>query len=409
MEFRIKLNMRQEINLPIDLPSKHFNAFSFRAKSDVCVRCHFVYRTAEGRVGQEVIFLENREERFRSRMNSLSEGEVVESFLSLLVFNLENAKGNLDLCDFSFFSREQIPEEIRLTDGSISCGFLRKNGPVLQYLSTTDFRLREEGDKILFSEGTPIGENVNLLNRRLPLGRMVQQSFYGTCRPPYQPGFLHGRVWRYNPVQSGDNFGNVSEIVDMEWRADSLRFKIRPLDYAKTAVPADAYLEVTYRFYKNCLQVENRFVDFSMFPNPELRAQELPCFYPIAPLNRFVWPLSDGRLQFENNLGFWDRMPYKARQHFKVGEPWSAWVNDDGYGVGLCTPDISDHFAGRYVEEEMTHPACLASSVNYTAAVRYFELECLRPIRNTYYLTVGHVEEIAKRFRSIFKKSSKRR
>ena len=132
-------------------------------------------------------------------------------------------------------------------------------------------------------------QNANFINT-YDKGRLLQQSYYGNDKSPYQIGISLGNLWSYNPVQSGDRFNNVGRIIDYVLTDKSLYLKVRPLDWAKNNYVTDSYMETSYRFEHGILKVSNRFIDFSMLNHSRngMGRQEMPAFHTVASLKNYM-------------------------------------------------------------------------------------------------------------------------
>ncbi|MDE7372506.1 MAG: hypothetical protein K2N18_00425, partial [Clostridia bacterium] len=258
--------------------------------------------------------------------------------------------------------------------------------------------------------GSVIKSNdVNLINAH-DNGRLVQQSYYG-IPPVNDQGYIAGnygavgdeRPWHYNPVQGGNKINEFSQLVDVQVTDNQIYIKARPRDWAKQAVFSDSYMENWYSVVKDetygeYISVRNRFTDFSGYDHNNPRAQELPAFYGIASLGKFVYyggndAFNGGDLSERDSLGFWDG---NRDCRFRLTENWSAWVNEDNWGIGLYVPDVVTALAGRTAGFTTSAPADnrpdKAASSTYTAPLGNFSLVTYEEFEYTYYLTLDTVE-----------------
>ena len=79
-------------------------------------------------------------------------------------------------------------------------------------------------------------------------------------------------------------------------------------------------------------------------------------------------------------------------------ETWSAFVDDDGYGLGLYTPSITRTIAGRHQYDGSKDPA--AASCNYIAPLKAVKLQCFKPVTYSYLITAGQLDDIRARFKA---------
>jgi len=246
----------------------------------------------------------------------------------------------------------------------------------------------------------------NMLNH-CDTGRLVQQSYYGTSEAPYDPGFYNGSVWGYNPVQGGDQHNNKSKLVDFVITSDTIYVKCRPLDWSKNNEYTFSYMENVYKLEKDCIKVDNRFIDFSGY-NHGLRGrhQELPAFYTISYLDTFTFyngskPWTGAELTVKDNLPFWGDSANQSQCYFNMKkgntETWCSWTSSEkGYGIGLYTPSVSILLAGRHAYNGSKDPA--DGATNYVAPLITNIMRNYEPFQYSYYITAGTVESIRSTF-----------
>ena len=244
----------------------------------------------------------------------------------------------------------------------------------------------------------------NLINQH-DTGRLVQQSYYGTpeIEGVYDPGVFNGAKWNYNPVQGGDVAGTPSRLIDLEIGADSVCVKTQAKDWALNGSLTPSYMENTYTLDGSIIRVDNRFVDFSGFEHPYL-LQELPAFYTVSYLDTFVYyygkkPWTEDRLTFKSDLTSWTDAS-GGENIFLIPrgntETWAAWVDRDGYGIGVYTPNVDVFHAGRYKYDGSM--SALSDSTNYLAPLSDIKLVSFEPVEYGYLITAGDIGEIRERF-----------
>lgn len=248
--------------------------------------------------------------------------------------------------------------------------------------------------------------SVNLINCN-DTGRLVQQSYYGTGSPPYELGDYNGTPWNYNPVQGGNVHNEPSKIVDLKVTDNEIYVKCRPLDWGKTAEHiTPSYMEAWYTLEEDLMRATCRFVDYSGYPQATT-TQELPAFYCVEPLNKFVYysggePWSDNNTKVtESDLKFWGDY---ANQFFTCNENWAAYIGDDAdsFGIGLYCPGQTNMFAGVFNRDlSTTVSPATESPTSYIAAVDTFTFKSFNPFSYAYYITTGNIDTIRNNFKKV--------
>ncbi len=262
--------------------------------------------------------------------------------------------------------------------------------------------------------------NVNLINAH-DTGRLVQQSYYGAGDSTYEPGMFEGAAWPYNPVQGGNVYNDPSKIVDLKVTDDCIYIKCRPLDWAREAkYITPTYMEAWYTLEDGMMRANCRFVDFSGYPALTTN-QEVPAFYCVEPLNKFVYysggePWSDSNTPVtKDSLEFWSG---RDDQNFPCNENWAAFVGDSssGYGIGVYSPGQTDFCAGVMERDTLTsleddstqsaelmagQPLANHNSTSYIGVIDSIKFQSYTPIAYSYYLTTGDVTSIRNKFKPL--------
>lgn len=244
---------------------------------------------------------------------------------------------------------------------------------------------------------------VNLLNH-CDTGRLVQQSYYGTGRPPYVLGEFMNSKWVYNPVQGGDRGGFKSKLVDAEVRDNEVYIKCRPRDWGHCGGVTYSYMENWYRLNGDYLEVDNRFCDYSGWEHP-CNNQELPAFYTVSYLGNYYWydgdkPWAGDTLSHKDDLPFWPTDWDYCTTKYKPEntERWAAFVDDNLYGLGLYCPQTDRWIYGRNAYDGSKDPA--GQPCNYIAPCRHIKLACYKPLTYSYLICAGQLDEMRERFLS---------
>ena len=165
-------------------------------------------------------------------------------------------------------------------------------------------------------------------------------------------------------------------------------------------------MEAKYTIAHDCVNVWCRFIDFSGLPIVHT-SQELPAFYCVEPLNRFVYYsgsepwTGDKNLTYQNDLVFWPDMGYP---NFTSTENWAAFIgeNDDSFGIGLYIPHNANFLAGIYDRGNTTENDPSSSlATSYIAAVSWVDFESYKPIEYNYFISTGTTDEMRSNFSKI--------
>lgn len=366
---------------------KDFNYFTVKYSSETALRGVITY-TSNGKETREEFFLESgRNQTF----SSLTDGYLLSSLAS----NVTKLEFTVLGANASCFRLEDVTTAKRELPSADTV-----------YVSNSEYKLGVRltwGGGISYLEDLLDGDDSlkNLLNDH-DTGRLVQQSYYGTNKAPYECGSYNGQTWGYNPVQGGDQYNNRSKLVDFKVEENAIYVKCRPLDWAKKNVQTPSYMENTYTLRDGHIEVNNRFTDFSGYTHRKSH-QELPAFYTVSYLSEFVCYLGSdawkgGELTVKSSLPFWAGND-SAYHTLKSGESWCAWRAPGGYGVGVYTPIAEILLAGRYEYNGSKDSG--NNATNYVAPLITATLKSYEPFEYSYYITTGSTDEIRSEFSQI--------
>lgn len=187
---------------------------------------------------------------------------------------------------------------------------------------------------------SPSGSTTNLINS-YDLGRQVQQSYYSGPADFHPAGTTQHRSWSpwpWNPIQTGDAFGNRATVLESASTGDTLYVKTRPMQWALQNVPGDCTFEWWIRLEGAAVRVHCRLTsqrtDTTQYG---ARHQELPAVYGVGTLNRIfsytgTAPFTRGAVSQLPSVG----PPWTQ---WRATENWSALVDAADFGIGVHHPD----------------------------------------------------------------------
>ncbi|MFA7003533.1 MAG: hypothetical protein WC429_05800 [Verrucomicrobiia bacterium] len=190
----------------------------------------------------------------------------------------------------------------------------------------------------------------NLVNS-FDWGRQIQMSHYSGPVPYAPNGKQPNAAWTgigWNPIQSGDCYGNRSHIVEHRNDGQELYVKCVPMHWPLNNEPGECTFECWLRLAGPVVQARCRFVnqraDTAQYAG---RGQELPAIYTNGPWWRLMTYAGDRPFTGGPLTQIPAKMPWT---HWQATENWAALVNDAGWGVGIWAPDVfqfSGGFAGK--------------------------------------------------------------
>ena len=375
-----------KIPVPRTAGAVRFNRISFQYTATAPVRAVFVYQQGARRVEEELLLSET------------------EHAASMLLEGYLQRKTASRLLAVRFAPMRQ-DDACKLSVSGFTCDVQTVPRADVLYLENEHYKIGVKlnwGGGLCYFEDKTNGSYGNLLNCH-DTGRLVQQSYYGPTEiEGYENGVYSGAVWGYNPVQGGDQYGNVSKLVALETAENRIRVVCRPLDWALNNVPTQTYYTSVYELTGSGLTAFNTAVDFLATAWGD-RQQEIPAFYTVSALGNFTFydgaaPWTDAPLRTETDLGFWAGKPAFELDEDN-SETWCAWTDGTGYGVGLYTPAATQLLAGRFQYNGTSDPE--ADPTNYVAPLGVFRLRFGEPYTYTFYLTAGSVGEIRQTFKEI--------
>lgn len=233
--------------------------------------------------------------------------------------------------------------------------------------------------------------SANLLNA-FDHGRYVQQSYYGDK----DGSDWNGKPWRFNPVQGGSWKGVPSTVLEKKESKDALYVKTKPRQWADGRDVDDVTFEQWLSIEGGLARLKYRMT-FTGSTAHQPTHQELPAV--------FVMPRYDTLVFCEKGTPAWTGAPLTRRQPgppdakdaiVKFAEPWAAWVDADGQGLGVYFPHTD--FATTYRVRNAGADA--VADCSYIAPLQTFALKPGLTFEYEVVLATGTVEQI----RAIFSK-----
>lgn len=399
----------------LKMETEWFNFYALKYSSDAYIKGVITYENGFGKESDEEFFLEPAENGvFYSFIDGCLDGKKARNIVSVSVSSAQKKDFDFSLLGVSAFNREVPKKEIYLTNEKYKIGVNLDWGGALSYMEDLDSsveavkkngRIAVDSNASKRYDTKAVNKHVNLINKH-DTGRLIQQSYYGVRDSAVYENGYYTALWRYNPVQGGNMFHDSSKLVDLKISENSIYIKCRPMDWAKDAASiAPCYMEAEYSFIENTVFTKCRFVDFSDY-EPTKTAQELPAFYCVEPLNRFVYyggnnPWTGDEVSVEPDLPFWGG-PNKTR--FKATEHWAAFTGefDDSFGIGLYVPDRDTFIPGVYERgNTVEKDPSTDNPTSYFAVTESILFESFKPFEYSFYLTTGDVAEIRSNFNKI--------
>ena len=248
-------------------------------------------------------------------------------------------------------------------------------------------------------------------------GREIQMSFYAPPRP-YIPNeaststeedcSYSGKAWPWNPIGAGNVHGDTSKILNVTKLSNSsLSILTRPLQWACTPEPVqcECTFEKTIQVHSGnrpVIKVTARLhnartdaYDESMRMN-----QELPAVYTNGFLYRLVTysgskPFQSDSPVTEFNASFDADQPFPwIPGQFSASEHWGAFVDEDGWGLGVINPKQATFVGGFFRPEKKGQGGPRSSQTGYIAPVGMYALPRNVTFEYVYYLVLGSVDYI---------------
>lgn len=238
----------------------------------------------------------------------------------------------------------------------------------------------------------------NMINS-FDLGRQIQMSFYSGPVPYHPPGVEFSPRWKdmaWNPVQSGDAYGNHSRILEHREDETSIYVKSAPMLWPLRNDPAECTFETWYTLRQNTVEVvariNNARSDHKQYPAQQ---QELPAIYTNGIWYKLTTYIGDKPFTEAPLTTITHRDPAFNRRPRRIHatENWAALLNEGNSGVGVVAPGTTE-FIGAYFGEKGAYGGSKDEETGYMAPVRNEILDHNIVYEYRYTLVVGTLQQI---------------
>lgn len=216
-------------------------------------------------------------------------------------------------------------------------------------------------------------------------GRMIQQSYYGDA----DGSMWAEQPWRYNPVQGGGYRGEPAEVVELVAGDATALVTTVPRHWATGLPLRECTMQQRLTLKGPILEVQYRF-DYRGTKTHAARHQETPAVFLAPRLHTLVTYAGEAAWQGKP-LSQW--MPGWPNEAATLSENWAAYVGDDGVGLGVLVPGVTEATCYRF--------AAAGAACSYIAPVQTFALTPGLTFTYTAYFTVGDAPTIRERFAAL--------
>lgn len=219
------------------------------------------------------------------------------------------------------------------------------------------------------------------------VGRYVQQSYYGD----EDGSDWNGKPWRYNPVQGGSWKNEPAEVLETKSDATSLYAKTKPRHWATGAFTPECVMEEWLRLDGGLARLKFKMT-YTGTQEHKPRHQELPALFVTPKLDTLVFVDAEKKLA--------RKQPGFPNECFKIGEPWCAWMDQNGHGLGLFMPHTSQITCYRVRNGNQ-------GDCSYLAPIQTFALKPGLAFEYEVVLMIGSLEEIRAAFTALERDETK--
>ncbi|MDR6193514.1 hypothetical protein [Siphonobacter sp. SORGH_AS_0500] len=281
---------------------------------------------------------------------------------------------------------------VYLTSETMKVGFHMDYGGAITYLS-------------------PANSSKNIINNH-DLGRQLQYAYYSFPIETYKPnGVSPHPAWQgigWDPIQTGDVYGNGSRVIERRQDGNKLYFKTIPMQWGYNNVPCECTVETYAELKGNALEIRN-VLQVNRTDNFPLlgRGQDLGGGFLTSDFTRAkaylgLAPYTGSNITdidltappFTNNN--------TASVEMYLPEGWTYLYNSKGVGLGLWAPHThyfsvelmgkaneGDEYSGNTGRFGAHMPEVLDRNIRYESKVAYI----MGSVEDVRQYAVSHKEE----------------
>jgi hypothetical protein len=286
----------------------------------------------------------------------------------------------IPVCSFGSAAPLPTPEMTFLDNGCVRIGMDLALGGAVTFISS-----KEHPGNIINSAD---------------LGRQIQMSHYSGPWPFIAGDKQPNKAWAglgWNPIQTGDCYGNPSKVIEHRNDGKELYIKCRPMQWPLNDVAGDCLFETWTMLEGPVIHMRyrctNQRLDKTAYrPCP----QELPAVYTISRLSRLMSytgdkPFTQDALTHVTND--W-RKPWPWTR-FVATERWAALVDDAGWGLGVFKDDGGEFHGGIHGDARSDDPK--HASTAYVAPIHRENFDYNIVYEHQTEFVVGNLVDIRKR------------
>lgn len=237
------------------------------------------------------------------------------------------------------------------------------------------------------------GTTNNVINN-YDLGRQIQQSYFSGSEPYNPQNNMHPGWpdWPWNPIQTGDAYGNPSTVLASTNSGQMLYVKCRPMQWALNKVYGKCTFESWITISGKVVTVKNRLVNSRTDTTQQFagRDQELPAVYSNGDLFRLVSYEGDAPFTGGAVTTFPTTPP--PWRYWQATESWAALLNTNNWGIGVYHPG-----AVQFIGGFAGHPGSGGTTdapTGYISPIHQEVIDANIEYTYTYHLILGTLTEI---------------